>query len=114
VLRRLRRKYADYNVSLKGSRVACASAILSEAGDPSVIAKRRAEFRNVFEMFAVHPSPKRHPYRVTPYARLSAIMGAELFPKARTTEEMLSEQGLAYDVFDNGELSQILPYRRAK
>jgi site-specific DNA recombinase len=69
---------------------------LSQAdGDPAAIAQWRAAFRNVFERFLVHPTPKRHRYTVTPYARLSAIMGIELFPKTRSAEEMLAEQGLS-------------------
>jgi len=43
----------------------------------------------------VHPTPKRQRYAVTPYARLSAIMGIEMFPKLRSPEEMLAEQGLS-------------------
>jgi site-specific DNA recombinase len=71
---------------------------LSQAADPAAVARYRAAFRNVFERFLVHPTPKRHPYEVTPYARLSAIMGIDLFPKLRTPEEMLREQGLAMPV----------------
>jgi site-specific DNA recombinase len=71
---------------------------LQQVGDPAAVARYRAAFRNVFERFLVHPTPKRHPYEVTPYARLSAIMGIDLFPKLRTPEEMLREQGLAMPV----------------
>jgi site-specific DNA recombinase len=54
----------------------------------------RAAFRNVFERIVVHETVRKQPYAVTPYARLSAILGIELFPKARTAEEMLAEQGV--------------------
>jgi site-specific DNA recombinase len=67
---------------------------LRQADDPAGVAGWRAAFRNVFERFVVHETPKRHRYAVTPYARLSAIIGVELFPKGRSPEEMLSEQGL--------------------
>lgn len=37
---------------------------LSQAdGDPAAIAQWRAAFRNVFERFLVHPTPKRHRIR---------------------------------------------------
>jgi Recombinase len=52
-------------------------------------------FRNVFERFVVHPTDKRMYCEVTPYARVSAITGINLFPTVRTPEEMLAEQGLA-------------------
>ena len=53
-----------------------------------------AAFRSVFERFVVHATPKRHRYEVTPYARLSAIMGLELFHMPRSAQEMLAEQGV--------------------
>jgi DNA invertase Pin-like site-specific DNA recombinase len=64
------------------------------AGDPALVASYRAAFRNVFERFLVNPTPKRQRYEVTPYARLSAIMGFDPFPKGRSAEEMLAEQGV--------------------
>jgi site-specific DNA recombinase len=67
-------------------------ALTQAGGDNAAVASNRAAFRNVFESFAVHPTAKRHPYEVTPYARLSAIMGIELFPPVRSPEEMLAEQ----------------------
>jgi site-specific DNA recombinase len=54
----------------------------------------RAGFRNVFERIVVHPTARRQPYAVTPYARLAAIMGLKLFPEIRSTTEMLAEQGV--------------------
>jgi site-specific DNA recombinase len=54
----------------------------------------RISFRNVFERFVVHPTPRRADYEVTPYARLSAVMGLNLFPKIRTPEEIVKEQRL--------------------
>ena len=88
------------------------SALTGEL-NPEATAPFAAAFRNVFDRIVVHPTKKRAPYEVTPYARLSAIMGVELFPKGRSAEEMLAEQGLAYCDNGNEELSQILPYRRA-
>jgi site-specific DNA recombinase len=65
---------------------------LTGASDKT-LAPSRATFRNVFERIVVHPTGKRKPYEVTPYARLSAITGIDLFPKVRSTKEMLAEQG---------------------
>jgi hypothetical protein len=62
------------------------------------LAPFRAAFRNVFERIAVHPTPKMKPCEVTPYARIGAIMGFEMFPKMRSTAEMLAEQGVAVSV----------------
>jgi hypothetical protein len=49
--------------------------------DIQQLAPFRAAFRNTFERLVVHPTGRRRQYEVTPYARLSAIMGLELFPK---------------------------------
>jgi site-specific DNA recombinase len=72
---------------------------LSSDMEPEPLAPFRAAFRNVFDRMVVHPTRKRMPYEVTPYARLSAILGVDLFPKGRTAEEMLAEQGVAYSNF---------------
>jgi site-specific DNA recombinase len=63
--------------------------------DVKQLAPFRAAFRNTFERIVVHPTGKMKPCEVTPYARLSAIMGLELFPKMRSTTEMLAEQGVS-------------------
>lgn len=76
--------------------------------DAPQLAPFRAAFRNVFERFVVHPTGKRKRYEVTPYARLSAIMGLELFPKMRSTKEMLAEQGVAYSKNHQGSCSRTL------
>jgi site-specific DNA recombinase len=61
--------------------------------DIKELAPFRSAFRNTFERIVVHPTDKKKPYEVTPYARLAAIMGLELFPKMRSAAEMLAEQG---------------------
>jgi len=40
------------------------------------------------------------PYEFTPYARIAAIQGMNLFPPCRTTKEVIAAQGLSYS--DNG------------
>ena len=52
------------------------SEINSERG-----ARVQAAFRNLIERIVVHPTGKRMPYEVTPYARLSAITNIDLFPQ---------------------------------
>ena len=75
-------------------------AALTGPLDVAAMAPFQAAFRNIFERVVVHPTGKRMPYEVSPYARLTAIMGVELFPKVRSTKEMLAEQGVACTDFD--------------
>jgi hypothetical protein len=73
--------------------------------DPKMANDRRVEmkamFRNIFERIVVHPTGKRRPIEVTPYARIGAIMGVDLFPQMRTPEEMLAEQGVANPLLES-------------
>jgi site-specific DNA recombinase len=69
---------------------------------PAAMARYRAAFRNMFEKFEVQPTPKRHRYAVKPYFRLAAIMGMKLFPKGRSAEEMLAEQGVTMSFSADG------------
>lgn len=55
----------------------------------------RIAFRNVFDRFVVIPTGKRKPYQIEPHMRLSAITGLDLFPKRRTYQEIVEEEGLA-------------------
>ena len=52
-------------------------------------------FRNLIERVVVHPTAKSMTFKVTPYARLSAVVGVDLFPTMRTPAEMLAEQGIS-------------------
>jgi len=61
----------------------------------------RAAFRNLFER-----TGKRMPYEVTPFARLSAILGVDLLTKGRTAEEMLEEQGVSARLIGTTQDSQ--------
>jgi site-specific DNA recombinase len=70
-------------------------AALSGKHDAEHLAPVLMAFRSVFERVVVHPTDKRKPYEVTPYARLGAIMGVELFPTISSVEEMLAEQGVS-------------------
>lgn len=72
------------------------------SGGVGEMAPFRAAFRNIFERFVVHPTGKRMVYEVTPYARISAILGIDLFPKGRTPAEMLAEQGVNAGLISDG------------
>jgi site-specific DNA recombinase len=56
--------------------------------------ENRAAFRNLIDCVVVHPTPKRAPYEVTPYAHLGAIMGIDLSPAARTPTQIIDEEGV--------------------
>lgn len=56
--------------------------------------RSRMAFRNIFQKVVVHPTERGADYEVTPYARLSAVMGFDLFPKIRSVEEVVKEQRL--------------------
>jgi site-specific DNA recombinase len=60
--------------------------------NPATLTSLRTAFRNAFDRIIVHRTEPRKPYEVTPYLRLSAITGMQLFPKMRSAEEMLAEQ----------------------
>src|SRR5262249_441389 len=59
----------------------------------------RAVFRNVFEHIVVWPTVqtgRRNRYAFEPYLRLAAVLDIN-FPKPRSTQEMLAEQGASED-----------------
>jgi hypothetical protein len=49
----------------------------------------RVAFRNLIDSIVVHPTGKRMPDEFTPYARIAAIPGLNLFPSHRTTKEVV-------------------------
>jgi len=66
-------------------------------------AQNRAAFRNIIDSIVVHPTAKRMPYEFTTYHRVEALMGMELFPKKRTTQEVLKDQGFVCTDIGNPE-----------
>lgn len=82
---------ANFRASIEQMHEALTSASMT----PEQSAPFRTAFRNTFERIEVHQTGWGKPYEVTPYARISAIMGVKLFPAMRTPEEMLKEQGLS-------------------
>jgi site-specific DNA recombinase len=81
-------------------------AALSGGSTGEEAAPFRAAFKNVFERIVVHETGGKKPHEVTPYARLSAILGTDLFPKARTAQEMLAEQGVNVSLISPDQDSQ--------
>ena len=49
----------------------------------------RVAFRNLIDSIVVHPTGMRMPYEFTPYARIAAIQGLNLFPSRRTMKEVV-------------------------
>ena len=80
--------------------------------------ENRAAFRNVLDSIVVHPTEKRAPYEFTPYGRLAAIMGVELFPTLQGAQQILEAEGISCSEGDNTGNSglplseQILPLGR--
>jgi hypothetical protein len=72
------------------------------------LAPFRVAFGNAFDCVVVHPTGKRQPVEVTPYARISAIMGVDIVPKMRTPDKVLEDQGLTNLVLaTHGTLEQL-------
>lgn len=80
----------SFRSNIEAMHAALTDVKLSEAE----LAPFRIAFGNVFDRVVVHPTGKRRPVEVTPYARISAIMGVDILPKMRTPKEVLEEQGL--------------------
>ena len=62
--------------------------------------ENRYAFRNMIDSIVVHPTEYRAPYEVSVYGRLSAIMGVDLFPTARSNAEIIAAEGFSRG--DNG------------
>ena len=55
----------------------------------------RMAFANVIDCVLVHPTPNKAPYDLSMFARVSAIHSLELFPKQRSHEKIVSEEGIS-------------------
>jgi site-specific DNA recombinase len=72
------------------------------------LAPSRIAFGNVFERVKVHQTGKRQKVVVTPYTRISAILGVDIMPKMRTAEKVIEDQGLTNLVLaTHGTLEQV-------
>jgi site-specific DNA recombinase len=94
----------NFRKNLEAMHAALTNPNLSEAE----MAPFRVAFGNVFDSVKVHVTGKRKPVLVTPYARISAIMGVDIMPKMQTAREVLEEQGLTNLVLaTHGTLEQL-------
>ena len=55
----------------------------------------RTAFGNILDCVLVHPTAYDAPYDISLYARLSAIMGGDLFAAPRSTQEIVAAEGPA-------------------
>jgi site-specific DNA recombinase len=53
----------------------------------------RMAFGNIIDSIIVHPTDKGRPYEISLYARLSAIIGVDLFPPRRSHQEIVAAEG---------------------
>jgi hypothetical protein len=58
----------------------------------------RMAFGNIIDSIIVHPTGKGLPYEISLYARISAIIGVDLFPARRSHEEIVAAEGLRVSV----------------
>jgi len=56
-------------------------------------AEARQAFRTLIDSIVVHKTEERAPYQFTPYHRMEALMGADLFPASRSVPEIIRENG---------------------
>jgi site-specific DNA recombinase len=54
----------------------------------------RMAFGNIIDCVLVHPTPKKQPYDLSLYARVSAIGNLNLFPAERSHEKIVAEEGV--------------------
>jgi site-specific DNA recombinase len=74
----------------------------------------RAAFRDLIDSIVVHPTGKRMPYEFTPYCRIAALQGANLFPARRSTEEVIAAQGLSAVAITPSQNSPVWRYRNTE
>lgn len=72
--------------------------------NPDDPACRRA-FGNIIDCVVIHPTPKKQPYDLALYARVSAIGNLDLFPKARPHDKILADEGVKFFVTGNAVTS---------
>jgi hypothetical protein len=66
-------------------------AITQNSGAPET----RVAFRNLLDHVVVHETGRRAPYEFTPYARIAALQGLNLFPDRRTSKDVIAAEGLS-------------------
>lgn len=81
----------SYRENIEALHTALMSEHLTREGQAAM----REAFRNIIDCIVVHPTAKRAPYEITPYARIGALMGVDLFPAVPATEKILADEGVA-------------------
>ena len=75
-------------------------------------------FRTLIDSIVVHKTEDRAPYQFTPYHRMQALIGADLFPASRSVPEIIRENGgnvrFASAKPANPELAEANPDLRGK
>lgn len=57
-------------------------------------AECRLVLGNVIDSIRINPTPKKRPYDISIYARMSAITGADIFHPSRSREEIVAAEGI--------------------
>ena len=78
-------------VSAFGKSIIRLASLLRQNPDD---AECRLALGNVIDSVMVHPTPKKQPYDLSLYARMSAITGADIFHTSRSREEIVAAEGL--------------------
>jgi site-specific DNA recombinase len=80
-----------------------AAALKQDDISPEVV----GAFKNLMDSIVVQPTGYRQPYVVDAYGRLSAIMGVDLFPKTRSTGEILAQEGTKSAALTSNDVGQV-------
>lgn len=68
----------------------------------------RLALANIIDCVQVHPTPKKRPYELSLFARVSAIGNLDLFPAVRSHDKIIAEEGLRRNFgFDNAVTSAL-------
>jgi site-specific DNA recombinase len=79
------------------------TALSVDVVDPGIV----SAFHNLMDSIVVQPTGYRQPYVVDAYGRLSAIMGVDLFPTARSGEEIVAAEGVSRAVNSANQPGQV-------
>jgi hypothetical protein len=64
----------------------------------------RMAFGNIIDSIVVHPTGYDAPYDISLYARLSALVGIDLFPTPRTNEQIVAAEGFSRVPLQSGTI----------
>lgn len=78
-------------VSAFGKSITRLAALLRQNPDD---AECRLALGNVIDSVMIHPTPKKRPYDISLYGRMSAITAADIFHPTRSKEEIVAGEGL--------------------